>query len=72
MTDYFDLNKTFSCNYCHGILEQPVILPCSEPMCEKHVEELKTESMNINSRNIMLRRTLYPKQQESNVTSSEH
>ena len=46
MAEYFDLSKTFSCNYCHDILSDPVILPCSEPMCKKHVEEMKIKSNN--------------------------
>ena len=41
MADYFELNKTFSCNYCHDILNEPVILPCGETTCKKHVEEMK-------------------------------
>ena len=40
MNNNFDLKNIFTCNYCDLILKSPVILPCSESICENHVLEL--------------------------------
>ena len=42
-----DLKKVLTCNYCNFIYESPVILPCAETMCEKHVEELKKRNSQV-------------------------
>ena len=44
MADNFDLKSIFSCNYCNCILKSPVILPCSESICQMHVEQMKIKS----------------------------
>ena len=43
MADNFDLKEIFSCNYCNCVLKSPVILPCSESICQMHVEKMKTK-----------------------------
>ena len=52
MTDNFDLKRIFSCNYCNCILKSPVILPCSETICQMHVEKMKIISKDSSSQEI--------------------
>ena len=43
-----DLKNVLICNYCNSVFDSPLILPCSETICERHVEEFKTkDSSNI-------------------------
>ena len=41
MNQLYDLKDIATCYYCDCIFESPVILPCSESICGKHVEEMK-------------------------------
>ena len=45
-----ELNDIFKCTFCNSLLESPIILPCSETICEKHLNEMK--SAQISSKNI--------------------
>ena len=47
MNDFLDLNEIFSCNYCNFTLDSPVILPCSETICQMHVKEMKKKCKKI-------------------------
>ena len=46
MNDFSDLEKIATCNFCHSIFESPVVLPCYEVICEKHIEQVKKSSEN--------------------------
>ena len=46
MNDFTDLEKIATCNLCNSIFECPVILPCSEIICQKHIEQVKKSSEN--------------------------
>ena len=52
MTDNFDLKSIVSCNYCNCVLKSPVILPCSESICQMHVEKMKIISKGSSSQTI--------------------
>ena len=41
-----DLKDVFSCSYCYCILKTPVILPCSDSVCENHVADLINKNLN--------------------------
>ena len=47
MNKISDLKDIATCNYCNCIFESPVILPCSETICQKHVEEMKLKHDSI-------------------------
>jgi len=40
MFDLEKINALFNCKLCHGVLEDPVILPCGETVCKVHTEEI--------------------------------
>ena len=41
MSKFIELKDIVICDYCDCVFDCPVILPCSEIICEKHVEEMK-------------------------------
>ena len=41
MDEQLELKQLTICTYCNSVFESPVLLPCSETMCEKHVDEMK-------------------------------
>ena len=41
MSSSFDYDDILKCNVCNSLLESPVVLPCSETICKKHVTEIK-------------------------------
>ena len=46
MNNFFDdFDEVFKCSYCNCLLESPVILPCSETICERHVNEIVTNGI---------------------------
>ena len=45
------MEKIVTCNFCHSIFECPVILPCCEIICEKHIEQVKKSSENCEKMN---------------------
>ena len=51
MNDFSDLEKIATCNLCYSIFECPVMLPCSEIICEKHIEQSKKTSENCDNIN---------------------
>jgi len=34
------LNALFNCQICHGVLVDPILLPCGETVCKAHTEEI--------------------------------
>ena len=41
MNKVVDLKNIATCSYCNSIFESPIILPCSETICEKHLNDFK-------------------------------
>ena len=37
MLHYDEVNKSIDCNFCQGIFEKPIVLPCGEAICGKDV-----------------------------------
>ena len=37
MLSYDEAHKPIDCNFCQGIFEQPIVLPCGEVICGKDV-----------------------------------
>ena len=37
------IRKAITCKICTQILESPVVLPCGESICEKHIDSMEHE-----------------------------